>query len=103
MAAFRFTRRAESDLDGIGDYSVRTWGAAQGSRYLGELAICCQMLADNPALGRLCEYIRPGLHRFEHGMHVVFYRRHRDGILISRFLHQNMLPEKHSHADQDES
>jgi len=101
MAAFRFTRRAESDLLGIGHHTLRTWGAAQAARYLGELEICCQSLADNLSLGRLCEYIRPGLHRFEHGMHVIFYRRDRGGILISRILHQSMLPEKHSLTDRD--
>jgi len=102
MAAFRFTKRAESDLLDIGDHTLRTWSAAQASRYLGELEICCQSLADNPSLGRLCEYIRPSLHRFEHGMHVVFYRRDGRGILISRILHQSMLPEKHSLTDPDE-
>jgi toxin ParE1/3/4 len=102
MATFCFTRRAASDLDSIGDHTLRTWGPAQASRYLGEMEICCQSLANNPSLGRLCEYIRPGLHRFEHGMHVVFYREAHGGILISRVLHQSMLPEKHSFPDQDQ-
>jgi toxin ParE1/3/4 len=102
MAVFRFRRRAESDLDAIGDFTLRTWGAAQASRYFSALKICCQTLADNPSLGRLCEHIRPGLHRFEHGVHVVFYRRHLNGILISRVLHRSMLPVKHFPRDQDE-
>jgi toxin ParE1/3/4 len=101
MATIRFTRRAESDLHGIGDHTHRTWGVAQASRYFGELEICCQSVASNPSLGRLCEYIRPGLRRFEHGMHVVFYRESPGGILISRILHQSMLPEKHSFPDRD--
>jgi len=46
------------------------------------------MLADNPALGRSCDYIRPGLRRLEHDSHVVFYRQQLDGILISRILHR---------------
>lgn len=99
MTAFRFTRRAESDLVGIGDHSVRNWGPEQAARYLGELEICCQSLANNPSLGRPCDHIHPGLHRFEHGMHVVFYFPDRRGILISRILHQSMLPEKHTLAD----
>jgi toxin ParE1/3/4 len=102
MAAFRFTRRAESDLDDIGDHSVRNWGPAQAARYLGELEICCQSLANNPSLGRICEYLRLGLRRFEYGMHVVFYLENRGGILIARIVHQSMLPEKHFLGDQDE-
>ena len=102
MAAFRFSRRAEADLLSIGDYTLRTWGRAQAVRYLGELEVCCQTLADNPALGRLCDEVRPGLRRLEHGKHVVFYRQERGGILVSRILHQRMLPELHSTDDLDD-
>src|SRR6267143_494522 len=55
VAAFRFSRRAEADLLSIADYTLRRWGSAQAAGYLGELEVCCQMLADNPALGRFCE------------------------------------------------
>jgi toxin ParE1/3/4 len=101
MAKFHFTRRAESDLLEIGNYTIRTRDSAQAARYLGELKICCQSLADNPSLGRLCEYFRPGLHRFEHRAHVVFYAKHHRGILIVRILHRSMLPEKHPLTDQN--
>ena len=85
----------------IGDYTLRTWGSAQAARYLGELEACCQMLAGNPALGRSCDNVRPGLRRLEHGKHVVFYRQERGGILVSRILHQRMLPDRHAIDDQD--
>jgi plasmid stabilization system protein ParE len=42
------------------------------------------------------------LRRHEHGKHVVFYRQERGGILVSRILHQRMLPEKHAINDQDD-
>ncbi len=100
MAAFRFSRRAEADLLSIG-YTPRTWGSAQAARYIGELEVCCQMLADNPALGRLCDDVRPRLRRLEHGKHVVFYRQKRGGVLVSRILHQRMLPDRHAIDDQD--
>ncbi len=92
MARLRFSRRAEADLLGIGGYTLHTWGEAQADRYLRELESCGQMLADNPALGRPCDDIRPGLRRMEHGKHVVFYRREKSGILVVRILHQRMLP-----------
>ena len=86
----------------IGDCTLRTWGRAQATRYLGELEVFCQTLADNPALGLPCDDVRPGLRRFEHGKHVVFYRQEFTGILVSRILHQSMLPDKHDTGDQSE-
>ena len=67
MAAFRFSRRAEADLLSIGNYTLRTWGKAQTTRYIAQLEVFCQTLADNPALGRTCDEVRPGLRRLEHG------------------------------------
>ena len=95
MVAFRFSRRAETDLLSIGDYTLRTWGRRQAARYISEIEVC-RKLADNPALGRPCNDIRPGLRRFEHGKHVLFYRQEHTGILVSRILHQRMLPDKHA-------
>ena len=102
MGKIRFSRRAEVDLLNIGAYTLQKWGNAQAARYIGELEACCQTLADNPVLGRLCDDVRPGLRRHEHGRHVVFYRQGRGGILISRILHQRMLPDRHTIDDEDE-
>ena len=60
------------------------------------------MLADNPALGRTCDDVRPGLRRMESGRHVVFYREDAGGILVSRILHQRMLPERHVIDGEDD-
>jgi plasmid stabilization system protein ParE len=32
----------------------------------------------------------------------VFYRQERAGILVSRILHQRMLPDRHIEDDQDD-
>ena len=84
----------------IGIYTLRTWGVDQTIRYLDDLESCCQGLADNPAAGRPCEHVRPGLRRMEQGKHVVFFRREPRGILVSRILHERMLPEKHTLDDE---
>src|SRR5947209_10767369 len=55
-----------------------------------------QRLADDPASGRPCDYVRPGLRRIEQGKHVVFFRYHPGGILVSRILHERMLPERYA-------
>ena len=103
MAAFRFSRRAEADLLGIARHTLRTWGAGQAVRYIDDLEACCRMLANNPGLGRACDYVRLGLRRMECGRHVVFYRENARGILVSRILHQHMLPESHEIGDEDEA
>ena len=102
MAVFRFSRRAEADLTNIGLYTLRTWGEDQAVRYIAELEACCQMLADNPALGRTCDNVRLGLRRMEQGKHVVFYRTESGGILVSRILHQHMLPESQDIDKEEE-
>ena len=99
MAECRLSRRAEADLLSIGTYTLRTWGPDQTSRYLDDLETCCAMLSENPALGRASDDVRPGLRRMESGRHVIFYREDDRGILVSRILHQSMLPEKHASDD----
>jgi toxin ParE1/3/4 len=102
VAAFRLSRLADADLMGIGAYTLRTWGKDQAIRYLDGLEACCRRLANNPESGRPSESVRPGLRRMEQGKHVVFFRREPGGILISRILHERMLPERHS-IDEDET
>ena len=96
----RFSRLAEADLVDIGAYTLETWGTEQTVRYLAALEACCLQLAGTPAIGRASDEIRPGLQRFEHGRHVIFYRQETGGILVSRILHQRMLPERHDLEDE---
>ncbi len=92
--------RARADLLGIGAYTLRTWGDAQAIRYLEKLEQCTKRLAAKPTLGRQCDWIRPGLYRFETGRHVVFYRLKPKGIFVVRILHQSMLPDGQSYEDE---
>ena len=93
MAAIQFSRRAEADLLEIGSYTLQTWGVDQAILYIDQLEACCQRLAKNPASGRSCDDVRRGLRRMEQGKHVIFYRQQEGGeVLISRILHQRMLP-----------
>ena len=102
MADFRFSRRAELDLIEIIRYTLRRWGEDQTIRYIDDLEECCEQLAHNPALGRACDDIRPGLRRMEHGRHVVFYRQEAGGVFVFRILHQRMLPKRQKVDDDNE-
>src|ERR1043165_181545 len=56
VAAFRFSRRAESDLLEIATPSCG-WGEDQTIRYIDDLETCCRKLAGNPEIGRACDDI----------------------------------------------
>jgi len=99
MPTLQFSRTAKADLLSIGAYTLQTWGVAQAERYIAGLERCAKLLAGNHLLGRPCDRVRPGLYRFEKERHVLFYRRQDDGILISRILHQSMLPEQQTFED----
>lgn len=99
MGALVISRSAKAHLLKIGAYTLERWGRLQAERYLNELELCLELLTANPLLGRQCDWIRQGLCRFEKGRHVVFYRRKRHGIHISRILHQSMLPDQGSFED----
>jgi len=85
---------ATADIDRIAAYTSKAWGWRQADRYLGQLEDSFQLLAKNPGLGRACDVISSGLHRHEHGRHVIFYRLKPGGIRIVRVLHQQMIPAK---------
>jgi toxin ParE1/3/4 len=101
MATLCLSRAARADLLSIGAYTLKTWGPTQAAHYLSCLEQSAKMLAVNPSLGRPCNSIRPGLNPFEKGRHVLFYRRQDDGILVSRILHQSMLPDQQVFEDME--
>ncbi len=100
MASAGFSGRAKADLLSIGEYTLRNWGEAQTVRYLNDFEQAAKLLACNPGIGRSCDWIRPGLRRFEQGRHVMFYRQAKGGILVVRILHQSMLPDTQVFEDK---
>lgn len=95
MADYRLSARAEADLAGIADYTIKTFGIEQARQYRDALDACFCTLAENPRLGRSAELLSPGLRRFEHRSHTVFYAEERGDILIVRILHVAMDTSRH--------
>jgi toxin ParE1/3/4 len=91
----RVSSEAENDLDLIADYTIRNWGTNQADEYLARIEDGLNLLARNPSVGRICDALQPGLHRFELEKHVVFYLCEPDGILVVRILHQSMVPDRY--------
>ena len=90
MADFRLSTRAAADLGGIARHTIETFGVEQAHRYRDDLEACFRTLAENPRLGSSAERLRPGLRRFEHRSHTVFYMQDEEEILIVRILHARM-------------
>ncbi len=95
MADFRLSERAASDLSGIADYTIQNFGIEQARRYRDGLVRSFRQLSDNPLLGRSTENLAPGLRRYEHGSHVIFYEVEQEGVLVVRILHQTMDVTRH--------
>jgi toxin ParE1/3/4 len=94
QAVYEISRPAQVDLREIADFSIEQWNEEQAEKYINEFEACFLLLALQPKLGRTSQAIREGLHRHEHGSHVIFYTQIPDGIRIQRVLHRRALPLK---------
>ncbi|HEX9198927.1 MAG TPA: type II toxin-antitoxin system RelE/ParE family toxin [Acidobacteriaceae bacterium] len=92
MSTWKLTRKARTDYAEILLYTIDAWGEEQAERYLALLLDGFDLLAQNPGIGRPCNRLAPRLRRFEQGKHVIFYKPDRNGIIVSRVLHQSRLP-----------
>lgn len=80
----RITRRAERDLKDIYRYTFESFGEGQAARYLRELDVVFELLADNPHIGRLYD---GRTHQFVHGKHITLYRVESEQVVIGRIFH----------------
>jgi toxin ParE1/3/4 len=91
MGSFSLSKRAVSDLMGIGRYTEQNWGKKQRDTYLAQIDACFHQVAADPRLGRDCSEIREDYRKIGVGSHVVFYRQQAgDTIEIVRILHGRM-------------
>ena len=91
MSTFTLTHRAKSDLKSIAKFTENRWGRAQRNIYIKQFDEAFHMLADAPSMGKNCDFIKVGYHKFPQGSHVIFYKSVPNGALeIIRILHKNM-------------
>jgi toxin ParE1/3/4 len=86
VSRLRFSRRAERDLNLIGDH-IRQHNPAAAERWVELVESKCRSLAGQPGLGRLRRDLRKGLRSLAVGNYIVFYRPIEGGIEIVRVLH----------------
>jgi len=96
MQHLLFSPAAQSDLNGIYDYTFETWGLAQAEHYMRELHDTCHNLALGNCKGRNANHIRQGYFKKSYGLHFIFYRHlNPETMEVIRILHQRMDIESH--------
>jgi toxin ParE1/3/4 len=92
----RISGPAKRDLERIGEYTRREWGAAQKRRYLGQIKDGFKAIRDAPGIGAQRDDIHEGLRAHPVRKHVIFYRVTKTELTIVRVLHESMSPELHN-------
>jgi len=96
MAQCLYAPAAVSDLDGIWEYTLATWGVAQAIEYTKLIAAACDAVAAGDRSTQTIDNVRPGYHKFLVGSHVVFVRyTDAQDLEVIRILHQQMDVSRH--------
>jgi toxin ParE1/3/4 len=95
MAVYKLTHKAESEIEGIYEYSIANFGLAVAQAYLLGLQDCFQLLADHQSFGTDYGFIKPELLRYEYRSHSIYYQPTEEGILVVRVLGGKQDPARH--------
>lgn len=91
MANYFLTNKAVEDLSKIYEYTFDLWSENQADKYYEELIYFCQLLADNPLIGRNYSEVNSDFYGFVANKHIIFYRiLTKDEIEITRILGAEM-------------
>ena len=91
----RLSGPARRDLQAIGAYTLREWGAAQKRKYLRRIRDRLEALRDMPGIGTPRDDVDTGLRASPAERHIIFYRETKTTVTIVRVLHQSMDPGLH--------
>jgi toxin ParE1/3/4 len=83
---YRLSALAEQDLEDIWLYVGEDASPTTADRLIDAIVERCELLAEQPAIGRLRPEFGAGVRSFVVESHVIYYRHDRD-ILITRILH----------------
>lgn len=91
MKPFQLTQKAKEDLKDIATFTQCRWGREQRNIYIKQFDESFWLLAENPDIGRSCDEIQLGYHKFPQGSHIIFYKLiGNQQIQIVRILHKSM-------------
>lgn len=74
MAKYFFTNKAVEDLTKIYEYTYEFWSENQADKYYEELIESCQLLAENPNIGKNYAEIDSEYYGFLANKYIIFYR-----------------------------
>ena len=91
MSSFALSKLAKIDLKAIAKFTEKHWGKEQRNAYIKQFDDTFHLLADTPAIGKRCNYIRENYQKYPQGSHIIFYRSNSsNNIEIIRILHKSM-------------
>ncbi|WP_370897780.1 type II toxin-antitoxin system RelE/ParE family toxin [Chryseobacterium gossypii] len=74
MAKYFFTNKAVEDLAKIYEYTYEFWSENQADKYYLEIISFCEMLSENPHIGKNYPEIDSNIWGFLAHKHIIFYR-----------------------------
>ena len=83
---FRFTVRAERDIEEIGDYIAHD-NPARAVTFIEELTEQCRRLVEHPAAAPLRPEFGDGVRMALFGRYLIFYSSNADELIIIRVIH----------------
>jgi toxin ParE1/3/4 len=86
MSRYRFSSAAEADIEKIALYILGRNPVA-ASRFLDSLDSACELLAENPFIGRSRPELGQDLRSFAVGSYLVFYVPGAEGIDVARVIY----------------
>lgn len=87
MTRYRVASPVRADLDQIWTYVTRNSSQVLADRLLASLADRFLMLCNMPLMGRVRSDFGPDIRVYPAGEYVIYYRKIRGRIIISRVLH----------------
>jgi|AntDeeMinimDraft_4_1070355.scaffolds.fasta_scaffold01947_4 toxin ParE1/3/4 len=63
---------ADKDLDDIFEFSEQKFGFDQAFKYLEEIHNLCNVLGENPMIGKFRPEVKNGLYSFPKNKHIIF-------------------------------
>ena len=95
MKSIKYARRANADLEGIIDYTARTWGAQQAKKYIQEIRAQITDIASGNAVYQPLQVARAGMFKCRVNRHLVIFEQINDETRIVRILHESMDVPRH--------
>ena len=89
---YRFSRKAEADLEAILDFSHQRWGPDRTLAYLDDMQDRVIWLTRNPDAGRRRDALLAGIRSDPQGRHLLYYLADGEELVILRILHQSAEP-----------